>query len=88
MIELGQIFKGIISHNGILLLTKLHADVFVRVLLPELLILIFITHEREDDLLANGLEKIKVLVRTAIGLQRLNELKHGAKQHPISNVNI
>lgn len=40
-------------------LTELHVDVLIRVFLPELLIFIFVTHEREDHLLAYGLEKMK-----------------------------
>lgn len=38
------------------ILTELHADVFIGVFLPQLLILVFVTHEREDDFLANGLQ--------------------------------
>lgn len=64
-------FKDVISHRGIEGLTELHADVLIGVFLPELLILVFVTHEREDDLLANSLEEIKVPIRSGGELQWL-----------------
>lgn len=55
VIRSGKIFKGLFSPWDIKVLTELHADVLVGVFLPELLILVFVTHEGEDDLLAYGL---------------------------------
>lgn len=37
------------------LLTEFHANVLIWILLPEFLILIFVTHERENDFLTDGL---------------------------------
>lgn len=54
------------------LLTEFHADVLIRILLPEFLILIFVTHERENDFLTDGLgettcfSSVSVDVKTAI----------------------
>lgn len=50
-------------------LTEFHMDVLVRVFLPELFILVFVAHEWEDDLLANGLGEVEwcrmpLLIRT------------------------
>lgn len=41
-------------------LTEFHANVLVWILLPEFLILIFVTHERENDFLTDGLGKITI----------------------------
>lgn len=41
-------------------LTEFHAYVLVWILLPEFLVLIFVTHERENDFLADGLGEIAV----------------------------
>ena len=47
--------KSIYQTGKFAALTEFHADVFIWVFLPELLVLIFVTHEREDDLLTYGL---------------------------------
>lgn len=41
-------------------LTEFHANVLVWILLPEFLILIFVTHERENDFLTDGLGEITI----------------------------
>lgn len=41
-------------------LTEFHANVLIWILLPEFLILIFVTHERENDFLTDGLGEITV----------------------------
>lgn len=41
--------------RNVCVLTELHADVLVWILLPQFLILVFVTHQREDHLLADGL---------------------------------
>lgn len=42
-----------------LLLTKLHADVLVRILLPQLLVAVRVAHEGENHILNNALENRK-----------------------------
>lgn len=48
------------------LLTKLHADVLVWILLPQLLIRICITHEGENHILNDALQKKKKKERVSI----------------------
>ena len=52
-------------------LTKLHADVLVGVVLPELVILITVAHHGEDDLLEDGQEV------------RLDQLPRGSMVHSV-----
>lgn len=40
-------------------LTEFHVDVLIRVFQPELLILVFVAHERENDFLANDLVEVE-----------------------------
>lgn len=56
-----RLWTSVVSKGGFTL-TEFHVDVLIGVFLPELFIFIFVTHERENDFLAYGLEEIKIKV--------------------------